>query len=106
MGNVNAVEYDAAQGRRQKFGQEVKKRRLARPVGTNQRMNVAALDLQVNLVDGNKPFEFLGQTACLENSINWQLVLQKTKVLMSTQEAFSIFYCLIQKLLQQKLKEF
>jgi hypothetical protein len=78
MRDVNTVEHDAALGGRQEFGQQVKKRRFPRPIGPNQRMNVAALDLQVNLIDGDKPFEFLGQTARLENGINWQMALQKT----------------------------
>ena len=71
-------------GGRQEFGQQVEKRRLASPIGPNQRVNVAALDLQVNLVDGDKAFEFLGQAACLKYGINWQMVLQKTKVSIST----------------------
>ena len=103
MGDVNAVENDAAVGGRQEFGQQIKKRRLARPMGPNQRMNVTALALKVKLVDGDKPFELLGQTACLENNINWQMVLQKIKVSTTIQEVFfPFFHCLIQKLLDLK----
>ena len=42
-------------------------------------MDVTPLNLQINLIDCDKAFEFFGQAACFKNGINWQMILQQVK---------------------------
>jgi hypothetical protein len=65
-GDIRAVEMDAAARWSKKLGQQIESCRLACAVGTDQRVDAAALDFETNVVDGNKAFEFLHQTSRLE----------------------------------------
>ena len=62
MRDVGAVEQDACRAVGvQEFGQQVEEGGLAGAVGADQRVDMAAPDLQVHLVDGHEALEFLGQ---------------------------------------------
>jgi len=67
--DVRAVEQDAAGGRRKEFREQVEARRLAGAIGADQCVNMAALHLQVHLVDGRKAIEFLRQITCFQNDV-------------------------------------
>src|SRR5665811_2367867 len=54
----------------QKFGQQVKESGFARTIGTNQRMDMAALNFQVDPVDRHESLEFLGQSARFKNELH------------------------------------
>ncbi len=66
--DVGAIERDGAATGVQELGQQIEERGLAGTVGANQGVDVAALDLQVHLVDGNESLEFLGQLASFKNN--------------------------------------
>src|SRR4051794_23794885 len=53
------VQYLAGRGF-QEFREQVEARGLAGPVRTNQRMNAATADLEIDIADGEKPRELLG----------------------------------------------
>src|SRR5665647_1865598 len=80
MGDVVAVENNAAAGGRQEFGQQVEKGGLARAVGPDQRMNMPAPDFKVNVIDGDKPLEFLGQPLRFENELHGQIALRRVGI--------------------------
>ena len=52
--------------RRQKLGQQVEERGLARAIRADQRMDLAALHLQVDVAHRDETLEFLGQAAGFE----------------------------------------
>ena len=57
-------------GRRlQELGQEVEARRFPGPVRTDQRVNMTTTDLKLDIANGKKPREFLGQSLGLENEL-------------------------------------
>ena len=63
MRDVNTVECDGSARRVQELGQQVKKSCFSGAVGADQRMNVTALDSQVDVIDGDKALEFFGEAA-------------------------------------------
>src|SRR5690606_34482204 len=67
--DVHAVEHDGARGRLQELGQQVEAGRLARPVGTDQRMDASTPDGQIHIADRREALELLGQVACLEYDV-------------------------------------
>ena len=57
-------------GRRlQELGQQIEARRLAGPVRTDQRMNAAAADPEIDIANGKETREFLGQSVGFENEL-------------------------------------
>lgn len=66
-GDVFTVVEDLASGRAQEFGQQVKDRGLARAIGPDQCMDITLPDLQVDVINRYKSFEFLDQVTGLEN---------------------------------------
>jgi len=42
-------------------------------------VDVAALNLEVNIVDGHESLEFLGQAACLKNVLSGQNALRRLR---------------------------
>jgi hypothetical protein len=59
-GDIGAFVSDAPPGRLQKLGQQVETGRFAGTVRPDERMNGAALDPQIDAVDGDKSCELLG----------------------------------------------
>jgi hypothetical protein len=66
-GDVAAVEVDRSAGRGQEAREQVEDRRLARAVGTDQRMDGVAAHAQVDAVDRHEALELLGQVASLQD---------------------------------------
>jgi hypothetical protein len=64
-----AVEEYLPGGRRQELGKQIKTGGLAGAVGADQRVDVAALHLQVDLADGREPLEVPGQAARLQYDV-------------------------------------
>src|SRR5207244_10530202 len=60
-GNLAAIEPDAAGGRAQHAGQTVERRALAGPVRSDNRANLLARDLEVDLVERGQPAKTDGQ---------------------------------------------
>src|SRR3979411_993873 len=57
-------------GRRlQELGQEIEARRLAGPVGPDQRMNAATADPQIDTANGEETRKFLGQSVGFKNEL-------------------------------------
>jgi hypothetical protein len=53
----------------QKVREQIKHRGLARTVRPNQSVNMAALDLQIHVIDSHKPFKLFGQALGDENGV-------------------------------------
>ena len=53
----------------QELGQQIEARRLAGPVRTDQRVNAATADPQIDIANGEEPREFLGQSVGFENEL-------------------------------------
>ena len=70
MRDVLARQRDAAGARRQPAGQQIHERRLARAVGTDQRMARAGLEREVDRVGDDQRAEALVETPDLKN---WDL---------------------------------
>src|SRR4051794_15704162 len=68
-GDVAALEPDRAPRRRQEGGQQVEARRLAGPVRTDQGVDGARLDAQIDAVNGNEAAEFSRQALCLQDGV-------------------------------------
>src|SRR5262249_18482250 len=68
-GNVVALEDDAALGGTEKFGEQIEASRLAGPVGADQRVDLAALDAQVDVADRHEARVFLGEALGLEDGL-------------------------------------
>src|SRR5690606_3045442 len=64
--DIPALIKDGACGRRQKTRQQVEESGLARPVGTDQRVDMALFHLQIDLVHGGETVEHLAETLGLE----------------------------------------
>ena len=60
--DIDAVEADAAAAGVQKLGQQIEERGFASTIGADQRVDMAAPDFQVNLVDRHESLEFFGQS--------------------------------------------
>jgi hypothetical protein len=59
--DVAAIEQDLARGGHQEFGQQVEAGGFAGAVRADQRVDMAALDFQVHIIDSGKTLEFLRQ---------------------------------------------
>jgi hypothetical protein len=70
VGNVNAIERDAAMRGRQELGQQIEKGGFTSAVGADQCMDMSALDLQIHVIDGNEPLELLAQAAGFQNELD------------------------------------
>ena len=70
MGDVCAVEGNAAIRGWQELRQQVEKRGFASAVGTDQCMDVSALDFQIHIVDGDESLELFTQAARFQNELN------------------------------------
>src|SRR5690606_28264522 len=68
-GDVLAVEQNLARRGRQEFRQQVEAGGLARAVRADERMDVAALDAQVNAIDGDETEKFLGKALSLKDNV-------------------------------------
>src|SRR3954469_20736535 len=68
-GDVLSLVEDLARRRFEEFGQQVEARRLAGPVRTDQRVNAATADPQVDIADGEEARELLGQSVCFKNEL-------------------------------------
>src|SRR5262245_14530754 len=60
---------DPSSGRTHEFRQKVETRRLAGAIGSDQRMNRAARNLQADPVDRNEAGKFLGEILGMEDEI-------------------------------------
>ena len=67
--DVLAIEHNLPSGGDEKLRQSVKHRGLARPIGPDQSMDMASLNLKVDTIDGNKALEFLDQVFGLEDDV-------------------------------------
>jgi len=67
--DVLPVEQDLAARGFQELGQQVEAGRLAGPVGTDQRVDGAALHLEVDVVDGHEALELLDQSTGFQNDL-------------------------------------
>ena len=65
--NLLAVEHDLTRGRRQEMRKQIEAGCLARAVGSDQCVNRAATHLEIDAVDGDEPFELLGEPPRLQN---------------------------------------
>src|SRR3954454_12391452 len=68
-GDVLSLVEDLARRRFEEFGQQVEARRLAGPVRTDQRVNTATANPQVDIADGEEARELLGQSVCFKNEL-------------------------------------
>ena len=66
-GDINAIEMDRARRRRVKMREQIEGRGLARAIGPDQRMDRAALDLEINVADGDEAFELFGEPTRFED---------------------------------------
>src|SRR5262245_326471 len=67
--DVASLVEDASPARAHELGQKVKARRFARTVGSDQCVNRAARNLQVDAVDGNEACKFLREVLSLKDEI-------------------------------------
>src|SRR5262249_12521744 len=67
--DVAPIIHDAAAGRVEELGQQVEAGGLAGPIGTDQRMNGPAPDLEIDPVDGHEAAKLLGQPLRLKNDV-------------------------------------
>lgn len=67
--DVVPVELDRARCRHQKFGEQIEAGRLARSVGSDQRVNGAPADSQVHVADSSEAFELFGQALCFKDHV-------------------------------------
>jgi hypothetical protein len=58
-----------AGGRPQEFGEEIETRGFAGPVWTDQRVNAALADPEIDIANGKEACEFLGQSMGFENEL-------------------------------------
>jgi hypothetical protein len=56
-----AIEQDLTARGDQKLGQQIEDRGFACAIGADQGVNLAALNVQVHAIDGNKTFELFDQ---------------------------------------------
>lgn len=63
--DVFVVEENFAARGNQKFGHPIEDRFLARTVGSDERVNLSALNLQVNAINGDKAFELFDEISGL-----------------------------------------
>lgn len=63
--DVFVVEENCSARGDQKFGQKIEDRYLAHTIGSDERVNLSALDLQVNAIDGDKSFELFDEVSGL-----------------------------------------
>ncbi len=95
----------------EEFGQQIEKRGFAGAVRTNQGVNGAGLNLQVDIFDGGKPFEILGQIPGFENNVRLLCLaglLAHGKTPLSIQaDGTSLpgFYCLLLQLFSRKVAD-
>src|SRR5665213_25786 len=68
-GDVVALEADTAAGRAEEFREQIKAGGLAGAVGSDQRVNGATRDAQIDAADGDKPGEFLGEILGFEDNV-------------------------------------
>jgi len=64
-----ALEPDRAARRRQKRGQQIEAGRLAGAVRPDQRVDLAGLDAQIDVIDGDEAAEFTGQSISLQDDV-------------------------------------
>ena len=67
--NILSLIKNSAGGRAQELGQEIETRRLAGPVGADQGVNAATADPKIDIANGEKAREFLGQAMGFENEL-------------------------------------
>src|SRR5262249_471875 len=67
--DVATLVNDPSSGRPHEFRQKVETRRLAGAIGSDQRMNLAACNLQADPVDRNEAGKFLGEILGVEDEI-------------------------------------
>ena len=65
-GNFTPFKLDRSGGRRKGAGDQVEGRRLPRPVRANQPQDLALLNREIDLIDGEKPPKPFGETGDLE----------------------------------------
>src|ERR1700754_2531620 len=67
--DVAAVEMYRAGGRLKKLGNEIEARRLARAIGTDQGVDRTAANPKIDVIDGSKAPELLGEAMRLDDEI-------------------------------------
>ena len=65
-GNLSPFKPDRSGGRRKGAGDQIEGRRLARPVRADETQDLALLNREIDLVDGEKPPKPFGETSDLE----------------------------------------
>jgi hypothetical protein len=68
-GNIAPIKKDGAGSGNQKFGQQIETGGFAGAIGPDQRVNVAALNLQADIIDRRESLELFGQVTRLQNDI-------------------------------------
>ena len=67
MRDVHTIKRDAAARWRQELGQQIKECGFTCTVGTNQRMDVPALNFQIHIINSDESLEFFAQIARFKN---------------------------------------
>src|SRR5450830_181008 len=71
--DVFAVEQNLSGSGHQEFGKQIETGRLAGAIRTNQGVDMATLDFQIDIADSSESLEFLGQTSCFQDYV-WHRV--------------------------------
>jgi hypothetical protein len=69
LGNVLAIEQNLTAGGNVKFGQQIENSGFASTIWTDQGMDLASLDAEVNATDGNKALELFHKFIGFQNEI-------------------------------------
>jgi hypothetical protein len=64
-----AIEQNGPARGNQEFGEEVEKRGLAGPVGSNQGVDLASANANGYVIDGHKALELFDEPTCLQNDV-------------------------------------
>jgi hypothetical protein len=82
LGNVFAIEQNLTAGGDVKFGQQIEDSGFASTVRSDQGMDLAPLDAEVNATDGNKTLELFHKFMGFQNEIichvAWHRILENT----------------------------
>src|SRR5215831_11269471 len=67
--DLASVEQDLTRGRREKVREQIETGRLARSVRSDQSVNGAAANVEIDAIDGDEAFELLGESAGLQDDL-------------------------------------
>ena len=85
-GNILPLVQDLARRRPQELGQKVEARGFAGPVWTDQGVNTATADPQIDIANGEESRKFLGQSMGFEN----ELIGQSNVPLLANAREFAL----------------